>query len=102
MTALNQVLLLWRVLIWQDHFPLLSRKGSVEEGGASMLILDLYPFCTPPEMSAPLKQVNFFLSFCFAFVCLFFLRRWFSLLKTLQINLKVMKVKQKSLFFPAL
>lgn len=67
-----------------------------------MLILDLYLFCTPPEMTAPFKQVNLFLAFFFLFFCLFFLGRWFSLLKTLQINLKVIKIKQKSLFFPAL
>lgn len=61
-----------------------------------MLILDLYPFCTPPEMTAPFKQVSLFLAFFFVclFFCLFLLRRWFSRLKTLQINLKVIKLNR--------
>lgn len=49
-----------------------------------------------------LSRLTFFLLSFFLFFCLFFLGRWFSLLKTLQINLKVIKIKQKSLFFPAL
>lgn len=95
MTALNQVLLLWSVLIWQDRFPFVIKKDLVEEGGAVVLVLDLNPFCTHPETIAPFKRVNLFPPG-------FSLPYWHSFLETLQINLKVIKIKQTPLFFLAL
>lgn len=62
-----------------------------------MLTIDLYPFSTHSGMILPLKQVSRFFSFYSPPP-----PSWYPLLKTLQINLKVIKIKQEPLFFFAL
>lgn len=61
----------------------------MEEGGVSMLALDLDPFPTHPGTSSPFKQVNPLPPFYPP------LSSPHLLLKTLRINLKVIKIKQK-------
>jgi hypothetical protein len=60
----------------------------MEEGGASMLAIDLDPFSTHRGMSSPFKQVNLSPPFYSP------LSSRYPLLKTLRINLKVIKIKQ--------